>query len=273
MAVKILIMGLPTSGKSNLSRQLQQKIQKHGSCDWINADTVRSQFNDWDFSVEGRMRQSRRMSELADTAKVDFVILDFVCPLRQAQEEINADWVIWMDTVKSSPYADTNFVFQSPQKYDFHITSKSEKNWADIICKNVVSNIRQPQFDSRNKTTQMLGRFQPWHRGHTELFKKALEKTGQVAIMVRDCHDVRSNPFTFDEVEARIRHALDEDYQGFFEVFKVPNITHITYGRDVGYSIQQEFLGKDIEEISATEIRKAITDVSAREKHSNINDT
>ena len=109
-------------------------------------------------------------------------------------------------------------------------------------------------MDWTRPTTQMLGRFQPWHKGHTELFKVALSKTSQVAILLREQDGSEKNPFSFEERCKMIDNAL-KDYKGKYEIISVPNITHITYGRDVGYTIQQEKLSKEIEDISATDIR------------------
>jgi len=109
-------------------------------------------------------------------------------------------------------------------------------------------------------TSQMLGRFQPWHRGHTELFKRMHAETGQVAIMIRDMPIDDDNPLLYSEVMENILEALEEE--GFtkaedYVIMIVPNITNIGYGRDVGYSITQYDLGEEIHKISATEIRNA----------------
>jgi len=114
-------------------------------------------------------------------------------------------------------------------------------------------------FDSTKPTVQMLGRWQPWHDGHTELFKRALQKTGQVCIMVREMPISNSDPFTFPEVVTKIRDALQEKgytYSEEFEIIKVPNIVDISYGRKVGYTITEHDLGEEIHKISATDIRK-----------------
>ena len=103
-------------------------------------------------------------------------------------------------------------------------------------------------------TAQMLGRYQPFHNGHLELFKKILEKTGQVVIMVRSCTG-ENNPYTFKTVRRKINKKLRQ-YRGKYEIIRVPNITNICYGRDVVYEIEKISLDKDIESISATEIRK-----------------
>ena len=114
-------------------------------------------------------------------------------------------------------------------------------------------------FDWKKPTVQMLGRWQPWHDGHTALFERAIAKTGQVAILVRDVQGVDDNPFDFTKVTVGIRNKLDKHNYEMgkdYIVMKVPNITNITYGRDVGYTIEQESFDESITSISATEIRK-----------------
>jgi len=112
-------------------------------------------------------------------------------------------------------------------------------------------------IDYNKPTAQMLGRWQPFHNGHLELFKKILEKTGQVIIMVRDMPQTENNPFIFEDIKKRIEEKL-KDYIGKFDVIKVPNITNICYGRDVGYKIEEVVLPKEIQEISATKIREQL---------------
>ena len=114
-------------------------------------------------------------------------------------------------------------------------------------------------FDWKKPTVQMLGRWQPWHDGHTALFERAIAKTGQVAILVRDVQGVDDNPFDFTKVTVGIRNKLDKHNYEMgkdYIVMKVPNVTNITYGRDVGYTIEQESFDESITSISATEIRK-----------------
>ena len=121
-------------------------------------------------------------------------------------------------------------------------------------------------FDWNKPTVEMLGRWQPWHDGHTELFKRALQKTGQVCIMYRDVGGVDGgvdgqgdNPFQFEEVKKNIiagltSHGFQEGKEFF--VLKVPNIVDISYGRGVGYTFTEHDLGEKIHKISATNIRK-----------------
>lgn len=113
-------------------------------------------------------------------------------------------------------------------------------------------------FNDSAPTSLMLGRYQPFHDGHLALFKEALSRTGQVLIAVRDTHGIdEKNPFNFEFVKAKIDEKL-VDYQGKYKVVLLPNITNIVYGRDVGYSIEKVSLPTEIENISATNIRKEL---------------
>ena len=107
----------------------------------------------------------------------------------------------------------------------------------------------------KKSTASMLGRYQPFHDGHKALFKEILKRTGQVIIMIRDTSGTdKSNPFNFDTVKKNIENSLKE-YDGKFEIMKVPNITNVCYGRGVGWKIEKISLPKEIEKISATKIR------------------
>jgi hypothetical protein len=123
------------------------------------------------------------------------------------------------------------------------------------------------KFDSKKPTAQMLGRWQPWHDGHTALFKKALAETGQVCIMIRDVQGVdagmgnNDNPFDVYEVKKNIRVALFSEgflYGEKYIILEVPNIVDISYGRGVGYTFTEHDLGEEIHNISATKIRKQL---------------
>ena len=109
-------------------------------------------------------------------------------------------------------------------------------------------------FDWKKPTSQMLGRWQPWHEGHQKLFEEILKKTGQVNIMVRDVQGVGDNPFDFETVKKNILTALDE-FKQRIKITLVPNITNICYGRGVGYKIEEVILDQKTQEISATKIR------------------
>ena len=280
-AQKILIMGLPGSGKTYLATALKQYLETNSSIktmpmfrsvnmeytpvtyssqvDWFNADEIRKRYNDWDFSREGRIRQSLRMAEFALKCTGDYVICDFVAPLPEQRFNFKADWTVWMDTIDAGRYADTNQAFVLPEVYDFRITEQNADHWAEFIGDHILANRRRPVFDWRKETVQMLGRWQPWHEGHRALFERAIAKTGQVVIQVRDCQGWQgSNPFAIDQVKNNIRRDLDPVYQGQYEIQVVPNVVNITYGRDVGYRIEQETFDQATHDISATAIRKSM---------------
>ena len=95
------------------------------------------------------------------------------------------------------------------------------------------------QWDNKKPTAQMLGRWQPFHDGHYNLFKEIIKKTGQVCIQIRDVQGVDDNPFDFDTVKKSIEDRLNPEFEGRFKVMLVPNITNICYGRGVGYKIEE----------------------------------
>ena len=121
-------MGLPGTGKTTLATELQTRLNSAH----FNADKVRALFNDWDFSEEGRIRQSQRMRDLADASAVDYVIADFIAPLKQMRDIYAADYVIWMDTIAEGRFEDTNRMFEPPETYDLRITD-FDYNMDDIL--------------------------------------------------------------------------------------------------------------------------------------------
>jgi hypothetical protein len=260
MTVRILVMGLPGAGKTYLAQHILGYLQDaNKTVSWFNADDIRKLHNDWDFSHEGRIRQSKRMYDLSVTTTTDYVICDFVAPLLEMRNNFKADWTIWVDTIDKGRYEDTNRAFVPPEIYDFRITEQNSEKWSEFIAHHILGNLRRPVFDWKKETVQMLGRWQPWHAGHRALFDRAIAKTGQVVIQIRDCQGWQgSNPFAIEQVKYFIRRDLDPVYQGTYEIQVVPNIVNITYGRDVGYKIEQEIFDKETHSISATDIRKAM---------------
>ena len=128
-------MGLPGSGKTTLSNELAPMLNAKR----LNADEVRKEANDWDFSEEGRKRQAKRMWSKAQDFKNqgNHVVADFVCPTPAARALFPADFVIWVDTIKEGRFDDTNKMFVKPDKYDFHVTTQDAKNWAPKIFKEI----------------------------------------------------------------------------------------------------------------------------------------
>jgi len=119
--MKILICGLPGSGKSTLAEPFAKLINGV----WINADQVREQYNDWDFSAEGRMRQAQRMRYLSDgvVRAGCIAVADFVCPTDEARTQFDADYTVWMDTIEEGRFEDTNRMFQKPSNVNYHVSA------------------------------------------------------------------------------------------------------------------------------------------------------
>jgi len=137
MTYKILIMGLPGSGKTTLSSYLHQKIG--GS--WVNADVVRKMANDWDFSDSGRLRQANRLKNISEFEE-GIIICDFICPSQELIDVYSPDFTIWMDTIESSRFEDTNTIFSPPKKYDIRIMGYKEIN-IEEISKQIQANLKR----------------------------------------------------------------------------------------------------------------------------------
>jgi len=245
----ILIMGLPGSGKTTLASNLTPLI----NAKWINADKVRKAADDWDFSEEGRRRQAKRMSDFAIKYKKDGfnVVADFICPTPEARDLFNPDYIVWMDTIQKGRFEDTNKMFIKPKKFNFKVSTLDAKLFSIQIADQIMTH----EWDNKKPTAQMLGRWQPFHDGHYALFEEIIKKTGQVCIQIRDVQGVDDNPFDFETVKKNIEEKLNPKFKNRFKIILVPNITNISYGRGVGYKIEEVVLPEKIQEISATKIR------------------
>ena len=131
-------MGLPGAGKTTLANELAPLLNAKR----LNADEVRKEANDWDFSKEGRIRQANRMKAFANFEKENkrFVVCDFVCPTEETRKAFNPDIIVWMDTIEEGRYEDTNKLFEIPSEVDFHIKEWNEENHkkiAETILNNV----------------------------------------------------------------------------------------------------------------------------------------
>jgi hypothetical protein len=220
----------------------------------LNADEVRSTVNsDLGFSEEDRIEQARRMGEMARLiAKqgVAPVIVDFVCPTKKTREAFGfADLIVWVDRVKEGRYEDTNKMWEHPEFFDLRILDGyTIKQEVDTVIQ--AGNL----FDWSAPTTLQLGRYQPWHEGHQLLKQEASKRTKQVLVGVRNTYNTsEKDPLPYKQVESYIKQ-----YNPYREtlVLRLPNITNIVYGRDVGYKIEQIDLGEAVHAISATQKRK-----------------
>jgi len=252
--MRVLIFGLPGSGKTYLAERLVGYLGDKVA--WFNADKVREEADDWDFSDEGRLRQNQRMIDLCVNAEVEgkIAIADFVAPFECARNKFFADYEIFVDTIEEGRFEDTNKVFQRPVATDYNV----QEQRGDVDAKIIAYEIGQRYiWDNQAPTTQMLGRFQPWHPGHQALFDRAMAKHEQVVLMVRDMPTDDTNPYPAHEVIENLQQRLCE-FAGKVKIEVVPNILNITYGRSVGYKIEQEVFDDATHDISATQIRKQI---------------
>jgi len=246
----IQIVGLPGSGKTALAVALKERI----NAIHLNADEVRSTVNsDLGFTAKDRVEQARRMGEMARLIAnqgVAPVIVDFVCPTKETREAFGpADVIVWVDRIKQGRFEDTNKMWQDPERFDIRILD-------GYTLKQEVDTVIQvgALFDWSAPTTLQLGRYQPWHEGHQALKEEAHKRTDQVLVGVRNTYNTsEKDPLPYNKVEYYIKK--DNPFKNTL-VLRLPNITNIVYGRDVGYKIEQVDLGADIHAISATQKRK-----------------
>ena len=248
---KILIMGLPGSGKTTLAEILVRKL----NAAWFNADAVRQDiYSELGFSPEDRLAHATRMGKLCDWAKLGggYVIADFVCPTQETRRAFGADFVVWVDRIMEGRYEDTNKMFERPMNYDVRLTDGTADEWAE----KVVEKLNETEkWDNQAPTALLIGRYQPFHIGHKTLVAEAIKRTGQCCIALRDVGGIdEKNPYDFDKVKAEI-HSACVEFGNKIKVVELPNIMDVFYGRGVGYNIEQLELSKELQEVSATKIR------------------
>jgi adenylylsulfate kinase len=248
----IQIIGLPGSGKTELAKALKERI----NAIHLNADEVRATVNsDLGFTVEDRIEQARRMGAMARLIAnqgVAPVIVDFVCPTSETREAFGKpDILVWVDRIKQGRFEDTNKMWEDPTSFDARIPADyTVDQEADYIIK------KFNLHDWSAPTTLMLGRYQPWHEGHHALYKEAGKRTDQVLLGVRNTYNTsEKDPLKFDQVKEYI---AKDKFMDRALVLRLPNITNIVYGRDVGYKIEQVELTPEIQAISATQKRKEL---------------
>lgn len=247
----IQVIGLPGAGKTTYARELADRI----NAIHLNADEVRAELNsDLGFEPKDRIEQARRMGALSRLLQRQgyHVVVDFVNPTEETRAAFGVpDKVVWMNRKPVRDFADTTAMWEIPKHVDLSFDDMTEaETAARVTC------IDFGLHDWRKPTTLMLGRYQPWHEGHHALYEEAGKRTDQVLLGVRDTYNTsEKDPLTFNEVKDYIAKdpVMDDAL-----VLKLPNITNIVYGRDVGYKIEQVSLGADIESISATQKRKEL---------------
>lgn len=258
MNVNILVMGLPGSGKTTFAEKLVKKLTNLGfDIGYYNADKVRELENDWDFSPEGRQRQAKRMGEYSRKHQIG--ICDFVCPTEFTRKLFDPTVTIFMDTIDEGRFEDTNAMFKPPTFPTFTIESWKETEYMLTKIHEYIHQLTKSRIDWKKPTSVLIGRWQPFHDGHLALFREALQRNEQVCIMARDTQGTtEKDPLPFSEVEKYINLKLSNDFYDKYEVLLVPNVSHVLYGRDVGYTVENVKLDKDTEAISATSIRKEL---------------
>jgi cytidyltransferase-like protein len=247
---KILIMGLPGSGKTTLARKLAPML----NAAIFNADDVRANISkDLGFSHEDRIEHARRMGWLCDRVveSGSAAIADFVCPTPETRDAFGDAFIVFLDRIAKGRFEDTNRMFIRPEIYNIRVELQGAPDyWAERICL-----LLRPTFDPRKPTALFVGRYQTFHDGHRALIEEGLRRVGQVCIAVRDTQGTDAkNPLSFFDVKNRVEAGL-RAHAGRFVVVQLPNITNVFYGRDVGYSIERIELDEITESISATKIR------------------
>lgn len=256
MARKILIMGLPGAGKTTLAHALQRRI----NAVHFNADAVRREVSrDLGFSLEDRIEHARRMGWLCERvveAGGD-AVADFICPTPETRAAFEAGgpaFIVWVDRIEVGRFEDTNRMFVPPERYDLRVAPEgSAEYWAEQVALRL-----RPPFDPKRPTALFIGRYQPFHDGHLALIEEGLRRVGQACVAVRDTEGTdANNPFSFEYVRARIELGL-RAHEGRFVVVELPNISHVFYGRDVGYSVERIDLAAGLQAISATQQRRLL---------------
>jgi len=136
-------MGLSGSGKTTLAEKIIPKLKnKNFTVEWLNADVLREKYDDWDFTITGRLRQAERCNVLSNESKCDVIICDFIAPLSKSRDIFGADYIIWLDTITECKYNDTTNLFVKPKKYNYKITNYTDTKHVTEITNNI-SNLIQ----------------------------------------------------------------------------------------------------------------------------------
>lgn len=244
------IIGLPGAGKTTLANELCRRTDAIH----INADEIRAELSsDLGFAIEDRIEQARRLGALSRliSRQGKLVVVDFVNPTEETRIAFGeADFVVFVDRIDQGRFEDTNKLWVKPVANLVIGFGLSVEEEAELVLDK--ANI----LDWTKPTTLQLGRYQPWHEGHEALKNEARKRTTQVLIGVRNTEGTtEKDPFSYQEVEKRIFETSGPNSKNDL-VLKLPNITNIVYGRDVGYKIEHVELPAEIQAISATQRRR-----------------
>ena len=243
----IQIIGLPGSGKTSLAKELCRRT----NAIHLNADDIRADLSkDLGFSIDDRKEQARRLGAISRllSSQGSLVVADFVNPTQDTRESFgDADVVVWVNRIDNGRYEDTNKLWEDPANVDLMLPHgmSIEEEAVEVLSFANIHDWTQP-------TTLQLGRYQPWHEGHSALYDAGLERTDQVLVGVRNTEGTsEKDPLSYNDVESYIRKDKPDAL-----ILKLPNITNIIYGRDVGYKIEKVELSPEIQAISATQKRR-----------------
>jgi len=256
MHKKILIMGLPGAGKTTLAKQLALRL----NAVHFNADDVRANVSkDLGFSEPDRVEQARRMGWLCNqVVKVGcFAIADFICPTpatRAAFLHGGEAFVIWLDRIQVGTFADTNRMFVPPDRFDLRVTAHGPPEyWAEQAMVRL-----RPVFDPKNRRRCSLAAISRFTRGIGRSSSRGCNASARPASQCATRKALTTKIRSILSTSRRASSTACAKFEGRYAVVPLPNISHVFYGRDVGYAVERIDLNLAIENISAAELRRKL---------------
>lgn len=221
---RILVMGLPGSGKTTFADKLAQYLKnKSGkTVERINADIIRTIANDFDFSPAGRIRQCTRMFDLSWASEADFVICDFIAPTQEIRNSFSADWTILMDTIDSGRYEDTNKIFEYPVDYDMRVHSYDFDQAVKIIGDRIFYDDRRDKFINNLPTLLLTGNWCNLDENTINLVENEFNNEKQICFAVKQTENK-----TFAQIANLINKKFETKYQGRYQIIELPRINEI----------------------------------------------